>query len=390
MCIARDFRIALQHNAADQASSLVFDQPLNFQRTGRPQHVTLRFIVVGKTGTVKTMVHRIGACALAVIAGVQTSQSAEMLPAFNFETAIIAAPGKSDLPPLMDVVIAPAAAEPEIRASFGDRYFRRVAVPELGPYSGATFWNQASSVPLELAALTAQPLVQGFTKWNWGKDEFHFTSEGFFGTDTKYLGIDKLGHAYGTYVYSDVLTQRIAQNSDNHAGAALTGSVLGLAIQFGVEVGDGFSPDQGFSPQDMMFNTLGAGFSLLRNSVPGLADKLDFRYSYWKSEFSPFDPSADYSGQKYLLALKLSGFEAFEESPMRFLELHAGYYARGVGDSTVGNGVARRREPYIGIGLNLQQLIKESPADNTTPGLFAGRLLEYYQPPFTSASADLN
>ncbi len=298
-----------------------------------------------------------------------------MPPAFDFSGAVVAAPGKGDRrpsPDVIDFVITPAAGEPDRTVSFGDRYFRRVAVPELGPYSAGTFWRQAKTVPLEYAVLTVQPLIQGFTKWNWGQDDFHFTNEGFFGTDTKYLGIDKLGHAYGTYIYSDILTQRIAQKTDNRAGAAVTGSIMGLAIQFGVEVGDGFSPDQGFSPQDMMFNTMGAGFSLLRNAVPGLADKLDFRYEYWKSEFSPFDPSADYSGQKYLLALKLSGFEAFEDSPLRFFELHAGYFARGVGDSTIGNGVARRREPYVGVGFNLQQLIKETPASEFGTGV-AGR-----------------
>jgi Predicted periplasmic lipoprotein (DUF2279) len=328
----------------------------------------------------------------AMLASTAGSAAAGNLPqGFDFESAAVAAPGKGDrVQQPLAIVITPAAGEPAAELSFGDKYFRRVEVPELGPYSAGRFWRQAKSVPLEIAVLTAQPLVQGFTKWNWGQDDFHFTNEGFFGNETKYLGIDKLGHAYGTYVYSDILTQRIAQKTNDRTGAAVTGSIMGLAIQFGVEVGDGFSPDQGFSPQDMMFNTMGAGFSLLRNAVPGLADKLDFRYEYWKSEFSPFDPSGDYSGQKYLLALKLSGFEAFEESPLRFFELHAGYFARGIGDSTIGNGVARRREPYVGIGFNLQQLIRESPARDTAPGLLAGRLLEYIQPPFTSATVELN
>ncbi len=40
-------------------------------------------------------------------------------------------------------------------------------------------------------------------------------------------------------------------------------------------------------------------------------------------------PITDYSGQRYLLALKLSGFERFSRTPLRLVELHAGYYARG-------------------------------------------------------------
>ncbi len=313
----------------------------------------------------------------------------EMLPAFDFQDAAISAPGKGDLQQI-GVIISPASATPEQRSSFGDRYFRRINVADLGPYSGQTFWRQAREVPLEWTALAAYPLAQGLTKWNWGKSDFHFNGEGFFGKKTKYLGMDKLGHTFGTYLYSEILTQRIAQKSSDRTGAAVTGSIMGLAIQLGTEIGDGFSPNQGFSPEDMLFNSMGAGFSLLRNAVPGLADKLDFRYEYWKSEFSSFDPSSDYDGQKYLLALKLSGFETFDDSPLRFFELHAGYYARGVGDKTEGNGVARRREPYIGIGFNLQQLLKESPAANSTPGLLADRLLEYYQPPYTYAASSMN
>jgi hypothetical protein len=313
----------------------------------------------------------------------------DALPVFDLATARLDTPEFTVPDLLLDlpssgVLIAAAGAAPEEPTSFGDRYFRRILVPELGPYSTRTFMRQAKSVPLELSAFMAYPIYEGLTKWGWGKSSFHVHSEGWFGKDTRYLGVDKLGHAYGTYLYSDLLTQRIAQKNSDRAGAAITGSLLGFGIQFSSEIGDGFAPDQGFSPQDIVFNGLGAGFSFLRNTVPGLADKLDYRMEYlMPSEFSGFAPQSDYSGQKYVLALKLGGFEQFEETPLRFFELHAGYFARGVGQATVGHGVKRRREPYIGIGFNLKQLLAETPVGDSTPGLFADRFLEYYQPPYT-------
>jgi hypothetical protein len=79
---------------------------------------------------------------------------------------------------------------------------------------------------------------------------------------------------------------------------------------------------------------LGAGFSILRNSVPDLRETLDFfRMEYQPSGYKGFDPLADYAGQKYLFALKLASFEAIRESPLRFVELHAGYYTRGFTNS---------------------------------------------------------
>jgi hypothetical protein len=287
-------------------------------------------------------------------------------------------------------VMLPAADVPEHSAGFVENWFRRVETPKLGPYDFDTFWGQAKSIPIEFAALTAVPLYHGFDHWDWGKSSFHFTNEGWFGEDTKYLGMDKLGHAFTTYVYSDFFTQRIAHKVSDTTGAAITGAIMGMAIQTGVEIGDGFSPKYGFSPQDLIADGIGAGFSFLRNAVPGLANKLDFRMEYWKSPDNSFNPISDYDGQKYLLALKLSGFERFEETPLRFVELQAGYFARGVMPNSANNGVKRRREPYVAIGFNLQELIDETPARDTAPGVIAGRVLEYIQVPYTYVATTQN
>lgn len=44
-----------------------------------------------------------------------------------------------------------------------------------------------------------------------------------------------------------------------------------------VEVFDGFAEDHGYSYEDLVANAGGAGFSVLRSSVPGPKQKLDFR-----------------------------------------------------------------------------------------------------------------
>jgi len=96
-----------------------------------------------------------------------------------------------------------------------------------------------------------------------------------------------------------------------------------------------------------------------------------------------FRPVSDYAGQKYLLALKLAGFETFEDTPLRFVELQAGYYARGFTDEEEANGAERRREPYVAIGFNLQELFDSDARGAAGPALIARRSLEYVQVPYT-------
>jgi hypothetical protein len=329
-----------------------------------------------------------GMCGVAEAGG--TGSSA--MPYFDLSRAIVDVPDLGALDGIhssdsaIAAIIEPAGGGP---SRFAENWFGRIVVPHQGPYGLGTFWDQAKTIPLEISAVVALPLYHGLDHWNWGKSSFHFHSEGWFGKNTKYAGIDKLGHAYTTYLYSDFFTQRIAHKTGNPTGAALTGSLIAFGIMAGVEVGDGFSPDYGFSPEDLIADGVGAGFGFLRNTIPGLADKLDYRMEYVKSSRHSFDPVSDYEGQKYILALKLGGFERFEDSPLRFFELHGGYFVRHDRNAS-GTGYTRRREPYVGIGLNLQQLLAETPANNTSFGLAADRFFEYYQPPYTYIATQQN
>jgi hypothetical protein len=183
----------------------------------------------------------------------------------------------------------------------------------------------------------------------------------------------------------------IILRTDNLAGAAVTGALLAFGVQTSVEIFDGFSSDYGFSKEDLIADGIGAGFSVLRNTIPGLAEKLDFRLEYInKGALADFNLFNDYTGQKYLLALKLSGFEQFEDTPLRFVELQAGYFARGFTPAEKAAGAELRREPYVAIGFNLQELLDSTPLKDTTGGLAARRTLEYIQLPYTYAASTQN
>ena len=273
-----------------------------------------------------------------------------------------------------------------------DYNLQRIDVSAYGDYSVDVFWDQAKSVKWDILALYGGVTVFGINNWDWGTSGYHIENEGWFGTDTKYGGMDKIGHAYTGYVISQYFSQRIAHTVDDPANAAITGAILGMGFQTYIEFFDGFAGLHGFSYEDMIANGLGASFSFLRDTVPGLRDKVDFRLEYWgASDYHDWGPVTDYDGQRYLLALKLSGFDGLEDSPLRYVELQAGYFTEGYTDETRDAGVDPERNPYVAIGLNLNELLGMAPdVANTLPGHAASTLLEYWQPPYTYVATAYN
>jgi hypothetical protein len=129
-----------------------------------------------------------------------------------------------------------------------------------------------------------------------------------------------------------------------------------LGIFTGVEIGDGFSRQWRFSPQDELANIAGVAFGALCETHPDLDRALDFRVDYRRSpRSSHFDPFSDYSELKFLFVVKADGFASLRDNrALRYLELGVGYGARGY-DS----GGPRSRTVYLGLSLNLARLLAD-------------------------------
>ena len=87
----------------------------------------------------------------------------------------------------------------------------------------------------------------------------------------------------------------------------------------------------------------------------------------------------------------LGGFEMFKDGPLRYLEIHTGYYTRGFGGPAHTGGVSQTRTAYVGLGLNLSELLFSQPGlRDTAVGSAARALHKYIQVPYTYVASDGN
>jgi hypothetical protein len=258
-----------------------------------------------------------------------------------------------------------------------------VASVDPQPERYRSFGSQVGAVKWEMAAIFAY-----YTAINGGKlfeDPIapHVQKEGWFGKSTRNLGVDKLAHAYSAYVVSDLVYARLKRKTGDAPGIALTAAALASATLLYTEAWDSIERSGGWSWEDVVLNTAGAGFSLLRNSVPGLDRKLDFRLMIVpNSKIIVTEGKRHFEQQRYFFALKLAGFKAFENGPLRFLELHAGYYGKDFTNEERAAGVEPKRRIFFGAGINLRELFFKNSTSRI--GRAAGEVLDYWQPPYTA------
>lgn len=280
---------------------------------------------------------------------------------------------------------APASTDPAVygpvdpgqaTAEFADQSRYR----SFGSQVGAIKWEVAAA----LAYYTAINGKKLFDDPQWPS----FQKEGWFGRSTRNMGIDKLAHAYSGYIVSELFYGRLKHKTNQAPGIQFTAAALSFGIMAYTELWDSIEPDSGWSWEDVAFNGIGVGLSALRNSVPGLDRKLDFRLMIKPdSKGYRLQGKKHFEQQRYFFALKFSGFEAFEKTPLRLLELHLGYHAYDFTDEARAAGITPKRKIFVGAGINLRELLFRN--STTRVGRAAGEVLDYFQPPYTALHVDV-
>ncbi|MFZ5724403.1 MAG: DUF2279 domain-containing protein [Pseudomonadota bacterium] len=246
------------------------------------------------------------------------------------------------------------------------------ATTDAGPVSPAL--SPGRKVALTNAGVVVFMTAWGYANWDYGQTDWHRTDEGWFGQSTKEGGADKAGHLYSTYVLGRSLSALFRHYGHEPDRAAFAGVASAFGTMTLMELGDGYSP-YGFSEEDAAMNLAGAGAAWLLEKNPQWDRRVAIRGEYHISRHAVTDFFTDYERWRYYLTLKLDGFDSLPE-PLRWLELHAGYAARGYSDADIRND---RRETFVGIGFSFSRLARESGWRRT------GVLLDYFQPPHTTA-----
>ncbi len=236
-------------------------------------------------------------------------------------------------------------------------------------------WSKEKKVFMtNLGGITAIT-AWGVANWDYFTQAPKKGSEGWFSRDTKEGGADKLAHFYFTYSFSHILTHTFDQWGYPSQKAALLGSLSSFAMMSFMEFGDSFS-SYGFSHEDFLMNLLGCATGYLVSRNPSLAKKIDFRIEYIPT-FEQADFFSDYDHMKFLMAIKLDGFDWIKNPYARYLELHLGYYARGF------SGAEKdQRNIYLGVGLSIPKLFRQFSMEKTA------KVFHYYQLPYTYLSLE--
>lgn len=153
------------------------------------------------------------------------------------------------------------------------------------------------------------------------------------------LDADKGGHIFAGYFMSKLSTDVLLTAGMSEDLATIGGGLMGLGYQFFVEVQDGYGKLWGFSPSDMLANSIGAGLHIAQRYVPGM------KYVKMKAELYPApligektrvgaaSPIDDYSAWTWWLSLDVHGILPEEAKPYwpSWLNLSFGYAARNLG-----------------------------------------------------------
>ncbi len=223
----------------------------------------------------------------------------------------------------------------------------------------------------------------GFTQWEYGTEDLHSGSEGWFGKETSNGGSDKLGHFYTNYLITRLIAPFYEDWGYTREKAALYSSLTAAFQSIVVmEVGDATSPEHGFSNEDFAMDILGSIIGYYWYRYPSVAKKIDFRVEYLP-DFNDIqsDFTTDYEHMKHLMAIKAEGFESLQDTWAQYFELHVGYYTRNFHHNSVFPIEDRERYMYAGIGINLSHLLR--PAIGKYSSIF-----NYYQVPYTYISYD--
>jgi hypothetical protein len=187
----------------------------------------------------------------------------------------------------------------------------------------------ASSV-LASSSWTSSYLVLSKVWYN----EYEKTKLHSFNDYNNWMQMDKAGHIYSTYHFSQQVTKAYRWAGVNNKNSAIIGSSVAWGYLFSIELLDGTSKNWGFSWSDLAANTIGSAIYLSQEL--GLEKQVfKFKFSYHPSDYAQYRPEVlgtnfkekilkDYNAQTYWLSLSPVFFLKESKFP-KYINLALGY-----------------------------------------------------------------
>ena len=230
-------------------------------------------------------------------------------------------------------------------------------------------------------------LIWGLTVWKWGSaPKWQIKTDGWGIEQDSYTGgADKVSHTWGIYTISRFGSWAFEKNGDSRGWAIFKGFLYGQFVGLGIEAGDGFGKTYGFSCGDMTWNFAGGIMQLLFDLYPPLDNLIGFQFEYWpskdymarKDKWGEF--TSDVSGQKFILAWKMSGMPYIGETFLKYFQIDFGYYTRGYWYNP-SHWDYKSRHAYIGFAFNLSSICDSVfPEGNWRAS--TSRFFKYYHAP---------
>lgn len=162
---------------------------------------------------------------------------------------------------------------------------------------------------------------------------FRFHGDGYFFND--HYGVDKLGHAYSSYLIFHLTYDFMQWASIDEDAALWTAVAVPAAHAIAIELGDGFSK-YAFNGSDLVFNSSGLLYGLLQVKYPYL-NNFNYKWSYYPSPSRgsgdpDWGPASDYSGHIYWMSMDVHNLLPEKAQPYwpKELNLALGLGARNV------------------------------------------------------------
>ncbi len=202
------------------------------------------------------------------------------------------------------------------------------------------------------AAIITTSHIQNYNAWWKGeRSAFHFSED-----ETYALGADKFGHAYFSFVVSDVIGKAFQWAGLPRKKALLYGGGMSLLFETYVEIEDGFTKKQGFSIGDECADLIGAAFPYARETFPWL-QLIDFKWSIYPSD--PYRRGMyrtiidDYESHFYWVSIDIYSLlpSSLRSYWLSFINIAVGYSVENLTE-----GKTPRRALFISLDLNTKKL----------------------------------